>query len=50
MGKVDARADRASGEFVVNAVHEDEPFTASMTEAVHDELDGFAAWLGLRIA
>ncbi|WP_344203212.1 DNA glycosylase AlkZ-like family protein [Pseudolysinimonas kribbensis] len=50
VGKVDARADRASGEFVVNAVHEDEPFTASMTEAVHDELDGFAAWLGLRIA
>jgi uncharacterized protein YcaQ len=50
VGKVDARADRASGEFMVNAVHEDEPFTAAMHEAAHDELDAFAAWLGLRLA
>jgi uncharacterized protein YcaQ len=50
VGKVDARADRANGALVVNAVHEDEPFTAAMTEAVHDELDAFAAWLGLRLA
>jgi uncharacterized protein len=50
VGKVDARADRAGGALVVNAVHEDEPFTAAMRDAVHDELDGFAAWLGLRLA
>lgn len=50
VGKIDARADRASGALVLNHVHEDEPFTPAMRDAVHDELDAFAAWLGLRLA
>lgn len=47
VGKVDAKVDRKSGTLVVNAVHEDVPFTRSMTEAVHEELRRLASWLNL---
>jgi uncharacterized protein YcaQ len=48
VGKVDATADRKGGVLVVNAVHEDEPFTADRREAVDAEIDDLATWLGLQ--
>ncbi|MEV4387106.1 crosslink repair DNA glycosylase YcaQ family protein [Micromonospora sp. NPDC049580] len=47
VGKVDATADRRRGTFTVHAVHEDVPFTAELTRAVHDELRDLASWLKL---
>ena len=49
VGKLDATADRKAGVLRVDAVHEDEPFSASVTEAVDRELDDLARWLGLDI-
>ncbi|MDH6115149.1 uncharacterized protein YcaQ [Kitasatospora sp. MAP12-15] len=50
IGKVDAVADRKAGTLVLNAVHEDVAFTASMTEAVRHEIQELAAWQQLRVA
>ena len=47
VGKLDAAADRKAGLLVVNAVHQDVPFTAAMTAAVDDQIADLAAWLGL---
>lgn len=49
VGKLDAQADRAEGELRVNAVHEDAPFTAAMTEAVEAEIADLGRWLGLEV-
>lgn len=49
IGKVDATADRARGVLRVDAIHEDEPFTRELVEAVFGELDSLAGWLGLEI-
>lgn len=49
VGKLDATADRAEGALVVNAIHEDEPFTPETTAAVEAEIDGLAGWLGLDV-
>jgi uncharacterized protein YcaQ len=49
VGKVDATADRANGVLRVDAIHEDEPFTRELVEAVFGELDSLAGWLGLDI-
>lgn len=49
IGKVDATADRAAGVLRVDAIHEDEPFTRDLVEAVFGELDSLAGWLGLEI-
>ena len=49
VGKVDATADRAAGVLRVDAIHEDEPFTRDVVEAVFGELDSLAGWLGLEI-
>jgi uncharacterized protein YcaQ len=49
IGKVDATADRAAGMLRVDAIHEDEPFTRDLVEAVFEELDSLAGWLGLDI-
>ena len=46
-GKLDATADRKGGVLTVNAVHQDVPFTADMSAAVHAEIAGLAAWLRL---
>jgi uncharacterized protein len=46
-GKVDAIADRKAGALVVNAVHEDEPFTAAMTAEIDQEIAALANWLEL---
>ncbi len=50
VGKLDATADRRTGRLVVNALHEDEPFTRELRAAVDAEIDTLAAWLGLEVA
>ena len=47
VGKLDAKADRSGGVLVVNAIHEDVPFTPDMTEAVNQEVADLASWLAL---
>jgi uncharacterized protein len=47
VGKLDATADRRSGTLRVDAIHEDTPFTRTISTAVHDEIDALASWLGL---
>ena len=47
VGKVDATADRKDGVLRVDAIHEDVPFTKTMTKAVKAELRDLATWLGL---
>ncbi len=49
VGKLDAKADRTAGVLVVNAVHQDEPFTAEMTAAVNGEIASLATWLRLDV-
>jgi uncharacterized protein YcaQ len=49
VGKLDATAERAEGVLRVDAVHEDEPFTPAMTEAVDAEIEDLATWLGLEV-
>jgi uncharacterized protein YcaQ len=48
VGKLDARSDYTTGQFVVNRVHEDAPFSKSLRAAVDEQIDAFAAWLRLR--
>lgn len=50
VGKLDAKADRAAGVLVVNAVHEDVPFDRATRRAVDDEIASLAEWLGLEVA
>ena len=47
IGKVDALADRKQQRLVVNAIHEDVPFTAEIRDGVEEELDELARWLGI---
>jgi len=49
VGKLDATADRKAGSLVVNAIHQDAPFTKTMTAAVRAEINDLAAWLGLDV-
>jgi uncharacterized protein YcaQ len=49
IGKVDAIADRKGGALTVHAIHQDVPFTAAMTEAVHKELQDLATWVELPV-
>ncbi len=49
VGKLDARTDRAAGELVVHAVHEDEPFTRAMRDAVDAEIESLARWLDVAL-
>ncbi|MGZ8804065.1 MAG: DNA glycosylase AlkZ-like family protein [Microbacterium sp.] len=49
VGKLDATADRTAGVLRVAAVHEDEPFTGDVADAVHAEIRDLAAWLGLEV-
>jgi uncharacterized protein YcaQ len=50
VGKLDATADRKAGTLVVNAIHEDVPFTKTMTAEVRSEIEDLAAWLGLEVS
>ena len=47
VGKLDATADRKAGVLRVDAIHEDVPFTKTMTAAVHREIKDLARWLSL---
>ncbi|QGN50378.1 DNA glycosylase AlkZ-like family protein [Micromonospora sp. WMMD558] len=47
VGKLDATADRRAGTLVVNAIHQDVPFTEAVTAAVRAEIADLAGWLGL---
>jgi uncharacterized protein YcaQ len=47
VGKLDATADRKAGVLRVDAIHQDVPFSATMTAAVRREIDDLASWLGL---
>jgi uncharacterized protein len=47
VGKVDALADRKAAALMVNAVHQDVPFTAAMTAEIDQEIASLAAWLEL---
>ena len=47
VGKLDAKADRKAGVLVVNAVHQDVPFTPDMAAEIDQEIADLAAWLGL---
>ena len=47
VGKLDATADRDVGVLRVDGIHQDEPFSAAMTEAVDQEIKDLAHWLGL---
>jgi uncharacterized protein YcaQ len=49
VGKLDAKADRKAGVLRVNAIHEDEPFTAEIAEGVQAEIRDLARWLGLEV-
>ena len=50
VGKLDATADRRAGALVVNAIHEDVPFTDAVRAGIRGEIDDLAAWLGLTVA
>jgi uncharacterized protein YcaQ len=50
VGKLDATTDREAGLLRVRALHEDVEFDAAMTEAVHEEIDDLARWLGMQVA
>ena len=47
MGKLDATADHKAGVLRVHAIHQDVPFTTTVTEAVSREIGDLARWLGL---
>lgn len=49
VGKLDAKADRKAGTFVVNAVHADVRFTPAIRAAVETEIESLADWLDLRL-
>ena len=47
VGKVDATSERKEGVLRVDAIHEDEPFSKTLSAAVHRELQDLAQWLEL---
>ena len=47
VGKLDAAADRAAGVLRVHAIHQDDPFTKTMTAAIGREIKDLAHWLEL---
>jgi len=47
VGKLDATADRGAGVLRVHAIHQDDPFTKTMTAAIGSEIKDLADWLGL---
>ena len=49
VGKLDATAEQAEGVLRVDAVHEDEPFTPAVRDAVEAEIEDLATWLGLEM-
>lgn len=49
VGKLDARADRKAGTFVVTAVHEEGRWNAGVRTDVRREIKALADWLGLDV-
>lgn len=49
VGKLDARSDRDSGQFIVQTIHEDRPFDRPTRAAVDAQIQSFAEWLRLRV-
>ena len=49
VGKLDAAADRRAGMFRVHALHQDVPFTATMTAAIEREIRDLAGFLHLHL-
>ncbi len=47
VGKLDAKVDRTAEVLRIVAIHEDEPFTPAITDAVHREIRALAQWLGV---
>jgi uncharacterized protein len=47
VGKLDATADRNAGVLRVHAIHQDVPFTKTMTAAIGREVEDLAHWLEL---
>jgi uncharacterized protein len=47
VGKLDAAADRAAGVLRVSAIHQDVPFSQTMTAAIGHEIKDMAHWLEL---
>jgi uncharacterized protein YcaQ len=47
VGKLDAKAEPKDGVLVVNAIHQDVPFTADMAAAIDEQIAGLASWLNL---
>lgn len=50
VGKLDATADRKAGVLRISAVHQDVPFTKTMSTAIDDEIWDLAHWLELELA
>jgi uncharacterized protein YcaQ len=50
VGKLDAAADRAAGVLRVAAIHQDVPFTKTMTAAVGQEIKDLAYWLEMDLS
>ena len=49
-GKLDATADRQAGVLRVRAIHQDAPFTKTMTAAIGRQIQDLADWLRLELA
>ena len=49
VGKLDAKADRKAGVLAVAAIHQDVPFSRTMTGAVDREIEDLARWLDLEL-
>ena len=49
VGKLDATADRPAGVLRVHAIHQDAPFTKTMTAAIGRQIEDLADWLGLEL-
>ena len=47
VGKVDCTTEPTEGVLRVDAVHEDDPWTREVRDAVHAEVDALAQWLGV---
>ena len=47
VGKLDATADRKAGVLRVDAIHQDEPWTAAAETAIRAEITDLARWLAL---
>lgn len=49
VGKLDATAEPAEGVLRVDAIHQDEPFSATVRADVDAEIHSLSAWLGLEV-